>query len=78
MAHIVTSAASDRENADLTAVVEGAPVAGVQQLAADGRRAGYVERAVVSRSPNDSAPLRNRTQRAQVRPALRKVAHRVC
>ena len=39
MAHIVTSAASDWENADLTAVVEGAPVAGVQQLAADGRRA---------------------------------------
>ena len=39
----MTSAASDRDNADLTAVVEGAPVAGVEQLASDGRRAGYVD-----------------------------------
>lgn len=78
MARIATSAASEREHADLTAVVEEAAVAGVEHLASDGRRAGHVERVVVSRSPNDSAPPRNRTQRAQVRSALRKVAHLVC
>lgn len=53
MARIVTSAASEREHADLTAVVAEAAAAGVEQLDSDGRRAGHLKRVVVSRSPND-------------------------
>jgi len=53
VARIVTSAASEREDADLTAVVEEAAAVGVEQLDSDGRHSGHMGRAVVSRSPND-------------------------
>jgi len=77
VAHIVTSADSERERADLTAVVEVAAASEVEHLASDGRSAGHLEHVVAFRSPNDLAPPKNRTQRARERQGLQKVAHPV-
>jgi len=52
VARILTSAAFEGKHADLTAFVEEATAAGVEQLDSDARRAGHVESVVVARSPN--------------------------